>query len=224
MNELGRHAAAMKRKRWSFGALVVVLAVGGLAVYLEWLGGMGIPLAWVGLIAGGIAANRLLACPACGQRLGSLFERVCSRCGAQLAHDASGIPVKAGPLDFSAVEYMTRSREILQRWARWRKKWGSSVYLVGPAVAAVMMVVLYKGDFVEAIVVGLVVGACAGMLAWLILTQVIDNVFGLGFFFLRGKCPRCRKRFNPPTSFGPASVETDYSLPRFCGACGVNLE
>jgi hypothetical protein len=39
----------------------------------------------------------------------------------------------------------------------------------------------------------------------------------------RGRCPMCRAWFNPPASFGPGSIELDYSLPHFCASCGAKF-
>jgi hypothetical protein len=63
----------------------------------------------------------------------------------------------------------------------------------------------------------------AAGIAWLILTHVVDNAFGLIFMAFRGRCPMCRAWFNPPASFGPGSIELDYSLPHFCASCGAKF-
>ena len=68
--------------------------------------------------------------------------------------------------------------------------------------------------------VSLFIGVVMLAVAWLILVYMADAWFGTVFLLLRGKCPLCGVRFNPPSFIGIGSIHTDYSLPDFCGSCG----
>ena len=213
----------MTRRRWSLGALIGALIVAMFAVYGEWLGALSIPLAWVALIGAAIAANRILTCPACAKRLGSVFQKACSHCGAALTDRGIFVAARDRPAERAALDYMEESRRILQRWAGIRQMLGKAVYVVGIAVALLVTLGLSHRHIAEAIGLGLLVGVMGAGITWLILIYGVDNAFGAGFLLLRGRCPVCRAWFTPPTSFGPGSISTDYSLPQFCDACSAKL-
>ncbi|TAK14958.1 MAG: hypothetical protein EPO35_08850 [Acidobacteria bacterium] len=217
------HAGAMRRKRRTVFVLVVAVALIGVAIYREWLGWWGIPIGWLTILAGVIVGNRVLSCPSCHARLGGLFQTACANCGVLLTDAVMILPAQQGPIDPAAAEYMAKSRRILAAWSRVRRVLRWLPYVAGLAVTIGMAVGLDGSSWGERLGLGAFVGAAAAAVAWLILVHIVDNAFGIGFMAFRGRCPVCRAWFTPPSSFGPASIAVDYSLPKFCGSCGAKL-
>lgn len=213
----------MRRKRWTIAWLVLALGLVGLAAYTERIGRWGIPIAWIVIIAGAVIANLTLTCPGCGKRLGGLFQTACAQCGVLLTDKVVMLPAQQGSIDPVAAEYMGQSRRILARWASVRRvlRWG--VPVAGVAGVIFTLVMMKDESWPSRIGIGVFIGAVFGGAAWLILHHVADNVFGVGFMLFRGRCPLCRAWFTAPTTVGPGSIETDYSLPKFCESCGAKL-
>lgn len=178
------------------------------------------------LIGGAIAANRIMSCPACGQRLPSfMHDRICSRCAAVLTDEPGEASAPARRADSRALAYMDESRSILERWAVLRVKLRKTIWWIGGATAAGLLVWFRQGGkaWSESIAVGLIVGLIAAGLSWLLLNQVVDNFFGIGFMLLRGRCPVCKAWFKQSMTVGIGEISTDYSLPNFCVNCRVDL-
>lgn len=213
----------MRRKRWTIAVLVLAIALVGLLVYKNAFGRASIPIAWIVLIAGSVIANSTLTCPGCGKRLGGLFQTACAQCGVLLTDKVVMLPAQQSTVDPVAAEYMARSRQILARWASIRRtlRWG--VPLCGVAAAIGMAAMMTEDDWPSRIGIGLFVGAVASGFAWLILIHLADNFFGTLFLLFRGRCPLCRAWFTAPTTVAPGSMDTDFSLPPFCGSCGAKL-
>ena len=205
--------------------LVLILLVAGGVVYKRWLGALSFPFAWAALIGVAIAATRALACPGCGQRLGSLTQTACAHCGALLTDKILILPNQQGPIDSGAAAYMARSRQLLQQWGRVRRVLGWVLYAAGPvaAIAFTFVALSRESSTGEAVGLGLLIGVIVAAAAWLVLVHIVDNAVGIAFMALRGRCPLCRAWFTPPSSFGPGSIVTDYSLPQFCSSCGAKL-
>ena len=223
MNAPVDHAPAMRRKRWTIAILVLVIALVGLLVYKDALGRWGIPIAWIVMIAGSIIANSTLTCPGCGKRLGGLFQTACAQCGVLLTDKVVMLPAQQGTIDPVAAEYMAKSRRIVARWAsiHRRLRWG--VPLSGVAACILMIVLLPNDDWPSKVAMGLFLGVVTSGVAWLILIHLAGQFFGVLFMLFRGRCPLCRAWFTAPTSVSPGAIETDFSLPAFCGSCGAKL-
>jgi hypothetical protein len=219
------YAEAMRRKQRALGALVLAVVLVLIVIYRHKLGVFDFILGWATIIGGMIAGNRILACPACGRPHGSVFEKICSRCGAVLTDDPVKRPSTAGPVDARALAYMEGSRRILRRWAPIRRVLGKAVFWIGAlsGLGVFLAIWLHGNDKGEAVVLGLFLWPVMTAAAWLILIFGVDNLFGAGFMLLRGRCPVCKAWFNPPSTLGPGSIHTDYSLPTFCASCGAKL-
>lgn len=223
------YATAMRRKRWQLAWLVITLLLVMFVVYRGMLGWAGIPIALVTIVVGPVLANLLLTCPKCKERLASVFDKGCARCGARLSDDPDVHPVSIGPeATNNAAAYMAKSRQILARWAPIRRALNKSLYIVAVLAPIGLTVFLLNApehhDFAESAGIGVFVGLVLTGVWWLVLTHVVDTAFGLAFFAIRGRCPLCRKWFNPPASFGPGSLTMDFALPRFCPSCRSALE
>jgi len=212
----------MRRKRQALALLIALLALTGAAIYLQLLGRWGIPIGWVVLVIGLIAASQILRCPKCGARLGSIFQNVCTSCGVLLSEKIVILPNQQG-VDPAAAAYMTESRRRLQKWGRIRKKLRWFPLVAGVATTIGMLFLLTNEEMPGRIGASALIGLIAGGIGWLILTHVLDNAVGLAFMAFRGRCPMCRAWFNPPASFGPGSIDLDFSLPHFCASCGAKL-
>lgn len=219
------HVEGMRRKKRGLALLFLALALVAYWLYSRQPGGWGIALGWAALIFGLVAGNRLLRCPACGERLASIMEKICGRCGAVLTDEPVTPPSMKGPADPRTLAYMAESRRILARWAMIRRGLGKSVYAVGVLAALAVMISLRLADhgWSEAVGLGLFLGLVCAALAWLILVHGVDNLFAVGFLLLRGRCPACRAWLNPPSTLGPGSFDLDCSLPDFCSSCGAKL-
>jgi hypothetical protein len=217
------YAPAMRRKRLTLLLLVVAISVVALLIYEELLGRWGIAIGWIALIAGAVIANMTLTCPGCGKKLGGLFQTACAQCGVLLTDKVIILPAQQGAIDPVAAEYMATSRRILARWDSTRRllRWG--VPLAGVAGWIFMVVMMKNDEWPSRIGLGVFVGAVCASVAWLILHHLADNLFGVGFMLFRGRCPLCRAWFTAPTTVVLGATETDYSLPKFCGACGAKL-
>jgi hypothetical protein len=91
------------------------------------------------------------------------------------------------------------------------------------AMVVAMLLRPEGSNLIAALGLGLFVGVVSAGATWLALVHGVDNLFGAGFLLFRGKCPVCRAWFTPPTSFGPGSMNVDYSLPQFCTSCSAKL-
>jgi hypothetical protein len=214
----------MRLKRWQIAWLVAGLALVIWVITRGLPGAIMIPLGLGSLVGAAFAANRILSCPACSERLGSVFDKACARCGASLTDDPAVHPTATGPEALArAAEHMAHSRRILGRWAPIRHAIGQSIWVVAALAPIGMTLFFMSGPNAESLsgsaAVGVVTGLIVAGLWWLVVTHVVDNAFATGFLLLRGRCPLCRAWFNPPTTFGPGSLTMDMSLPRFCASC-----
>jgi hypothetical protein len=212
----------MRRKRQALFALIAAISFIALAIYLGLFGRWGIAIGWIAIVIGIVSASLILRCPKCGARLGSVSQNVCTSCGELLSDTLVVLPNQQG-VDPAAAAYMAESRRKLQKWARIRKTFRWFPYVVGLATMIGMIVALPNDEAAGRIGVSAVVGLVGAGIAWVLLTHVVDNAVGLAFLAWRGRCPLCRAWFNPPASFGPGSIEMDFSLPHFCAKCGANL-
>lgn len=219
------HVESMRRKKRGLAGLILSLAAIAYWLYSRQPGGWGIALGWAALIAGLVIGNRLLRCPSCQERLGSIAEKICARCGAVLTDEPVTPPSMKGPADPRTLAYMAESRRILARWVAIRRGLGRSPWWVGGLASVAAIVGLWRKDnsLGEAVGLGLFLGLVCAAAAWLILVHGVDNLFAVGFLLLRGRCPACRAWFTPPSSLGPGSFDLDCSLPDFCSSCGTKL-
>lgn len=218
----------IRRKRRQ---LVLIVLGGGLLVLLisrHALGGYELPVGWALLIGLFFFANRILLCPACGRRMGSLFEKVCSKCGAVLT-DEPIVPTSGGAgVDPAARAYMEQSARILARWGEIRKSLRMSPLIVGLLTAIYVAFLFHPQGMVaqpltELLFIGAIAGLCAAGIAWLVLVHIVDGFFGIFFHLLRGRCPLCKAWLSSATVVVPGAIITDFSLPDFCGSCGAKL-
>jgi hypothetical protein len=213
----------MRRKRLTLLWLVVAICVVAALIYQGLLGRWGIAIGWIALIVGAVIANMTLTCPGCGKKLGGLFQTACAQCGVLLTDKVIILPAQQGPIDPVAAEYMARSRRIIARWWSIHRMLRWSVPVSGVAMLIFSIVMLPDDDGATRVGMSVLFGVLTAAVAWLILIHLASNVFGVGFMLFRGRCPLCRAWFTPPTTFSPGSMETDFSLPPFCGSCGAKL-
>lgn len=228
-----RTYASEMRGRWKL--LWLALAAGAAIGWWVWRNSPGGDLTlWTGLVGWGtviavtIVAYRVMKCPACGQRLGSLQDKVCRSCGAILTEEPPKPRSEKGPSP-EVASYMRRSEEILANWSKFRSnamlRW--SPVIVGLLTWIVCMIAFGFGsvnkNFGEGAVIGFIVGLCMTMIWWLLMVQVLDVGFDVVFSIWRGRCPICRKWFTTPTTVTPGAIITHVSLPDFCPSCGERL-
>lgn len=220
------YADAMRTRRRIFIFLVAFLV--GYLIWV-WLGHKGpwtIALGWVAVIAVLILGNAIMSCPACNSRMRSLFEKICSQCGAVLTDDAVMPPSTSGPADPRAAAYMAESRRILERWHGIRRKLGRAVPWLGLVVALGVFVVGWRSGpdhHTDAVVIAVFCWPVFSGVYWLILVYGLDNLFAVGFQIMRGRCPLCRAWMNLPSTVGLEAVHIELVLPNFCPSCSAKL-
>jgi hypothetical protein len=218
----------MRRRRRNL--VLVVLGAGALAylMHLRRLGGYELPVGWALLIGLFFFANRVLLCPACGRRLGSLNDKVCSKCGTVLTDEMILPPAPDGAVNPAARAYMERSELILARWGAIRKRLKKSPLVVGVLTMIYVAFFFHPEGMVpqplkDLLFIGALAGLCAVGIWWLVLVHVVDAFFGIVFSLFRGRCPLCKAWFTHGSVVVPGAIITDFSLPDFCGSCGAKL-
>lgn len=219
------------RGRWKTLWLTIFAAAA--IVFWVWRNSPGGDLTlWTGLVGWGtiiavaIVGYRIMKCPACGQRLGSLQDKVCRSCGAVLTEEPPKPRSEKGPSP-EVRAYMDRSQEIINNWARFRAKLRWSPVIVGLlswiAFAVAFGLWAVEKSFTAGIILGFFVGLIITMAWWLLLVHGVDQIFEAVFAIWRGRCPVCRKWFTTPTVVVPGAIVSQISLPDFCPSCGERL-